>query len=57
MGTPKQIFENKSQIEELGLDLPLTAYLSDMLGGVDNDLTSNGFITAVADVLAGGKGL
>ena len=57
VGTPKQIFENKSQIEELGLDLPLTAYLSDMLGGVDNDLTSNGFITAVADVLAGGKGL
>lgn len=57
VGTPKEIFKDYEQINELGLDLPLTAYLTKALGGVDNDLTVQGFIDAVARSLTGGKGL
>ncbi len=56
VGTPKEVFKDYEQISELGLDLPLTAYLTKALGGVDNDLTVQGFIDAVACSLTGGKG-
>ena len=57
LGTPSEIFSGAENMKNLGLDLPLTAYLLNELGvGVaDADLTIDGFITAVADVLKGGK--
>ena len=60
-GTPKQVFERKEDLIGLGLDIPLTAYLTDELKKVgvkiDSDLTQEGFINAVKDAVGGGKGL
>ncbi len=58
-GTPKEVFSKKEDIIALGLDLPLTAYLTEALKEVgikaDNDLTQDGFINAVCVALDGGK--
>lgn len=56
-GTPSEIFADAEKLKELGLELPLTAYLLNSLnvGVADADLTVDGFITAVADALKGGE--
>ncbi len=47
-GTPKEVFSNKDAILEAGLELPLTAYLTERLSSVgvniDSDLTEQDFI-------------
>ncbi len=57
VGTPQQVFSDFNKINELGLDLPLTAYLLNQLDipVADGNLTVDGFVTAVADALKGGK--
>lgn len=56
-GTPEQIFKEEEKIIELGLDLPVTAYLSKRLENVgvkiESDLTTDGFIDAVCEYFAG----
>ncbi len=51
VGTPKEVYGNYSEIDNLGLDLPVTAYLEKELKSVgvelDSDLTLNGFAEAV----------
>lgn len=54
IGTPKQIFSDVEKLSSLGLDLPLTASLSNALS-IDNDLTKDGFIDAVIKMLKGGN--
>ena len=56
-GTPEQVFSDVERIKELGLDLPLTAYLLNQLNipVADGNLTVDGFVTAVADALKGGE--
>lgn len=54
IGTPKQIFSDVEKLSSLGLDLPLTASLSNALS-IDNDLTKDGFIDAVIKMLEGGN--
>ena len=52
VGTPKEIFSDKSLIEKSGLDLPLTAYLADKLKergvATDSDFTVDGFVESVS---------
>ena len=57
VGTPQQVFSDFNKINELGLDLPLTAYLLNQLDipVADGNLTVDGFVSAVADALKGGK--
>ncbi len=59
VGTPKEVFEKKEDLIALGLDLPVTAYLTDALkeNGInaENDLTEEGFISAVKKALGGGN--
>ncbi len=59
VGTPKEIFTDNEDILSDGLDLPLTAYVTKRLKeqGIDvnNDLTEEGFISAVALKYGGGK--
>ena len=47
-GTPKEIFGNAQKIAELGLDIPVTAYLTEQLKNkgiiIDSDLTVDDFI-------------
>lgn len=47
-GSPKQIFADRSMLEQIGLELPVTAYLTEELNKagikVDSDLTVNGFV-------------
>ena len=47
-GAPKEVFSNKDAILEAGLELPLTAYLTERLSAVgvniDSDLTEQDFI-------------
>lgn len=54
-GTPKEIFSDKNLIEKSGLDLPLTAFLSEKLKEkgvkVDSDFTVDGFIESVVRAL------
>ena len=54
-GTPKEIFSDKSLIEESGLNVPLTAFLVEKLKEkgvkVDCDLTVDGFIDGVCRAL------
>lgn len=54
-GTPKEIFSDKKLIEKSGLDLPLTAFLSEKLKEkgvlIDCDLTVDGFIDGVCRAL------
>ena len=51
-GTPQEIFANKQKIEEYGLDLPVTARLTQALrekgADIENDLTAEGFVNAFA---------
>ncbi len=51
-GTPQEIFANKQKIEEYGLDLPVTARLTQALrekgADIENDLTVEGFVNAFA---------
>ena len=55
-GSPKEVFSKADQLLENGLDLPLTAKLTESLGeGFDNDFTIDGFIEAVANKLGGDK--
>lgn len=50
-GTPKEVFSNKDAIFSAGLELPLTAYLTERLSdlgvNVDSDLTEDGFIAGL----------
>lgn len=60
-GTPKEIFSDGKLIKESGLELPLTACLTEKLKKrgiiVDNDFTADGFIESVCRALnIGGKG-
>ena len=59
VGTPKEIFSDRERVEELGLDLPVTAYLESALElagkKVDSDLTVDGFISAFCAVNGGDK--
>lgn len=54
VGTPKEVFTNYALIEEVGLELPLTAYLEKRLleqgVKVDSDLTTSDFIKKVSEV-------
>lgn len=58
VGTPKEVFERKEDLIALGLDLPITAYLTNALSenGIkaENDLTEEGFVKAVKSALGGG---
>lgn len=58
VGTPKEVFERKEDLIALGLDLPITAYLTNALSesGVkaENDLTEEDFVKAVKSALGGG---
>ena len=58
-GTPKQIFSDGAIIAESGLDLPLTASLTQKLKEkgifVESDLTVKGFTDAVYGAFTGGK--
>ena len=53
VGTPKEIFSNYAQIEELGLELPTTAKLVKRLKEngieIDCDLTVKDFVRAITD--------
>lgn len=53
VGTPKEIFSRYDSIESLGLELPVTAFLTRALNekgvDVDSDLTVNGFVSAVTE--------
>ena len=59
VGTPKEIFSDKKTVEELGLDLPVTAYLESALKSagknVESDLTVDGFISAFCAINGGDK--
>lgn len=59
VGTPKEIFADYDQIKGLGLDIPLTAYLTKKLKEsgieIDSDLTVNDFVNAFKDRAEGGK--
>ncbi len=50
VGTPKEIFSDYGNIEELRLELPVTAYLTRALAEkgitIDNDFTTDGFVSA-----------
>ncbi len=52
-GTPKEIFSDYENIERLGLDLPVTAYLEKAMKEygveINSDLTVDGFTTAVSE--------
>lgn len=58
VGAPKEVFSSYKHIEALGLELPLTAHLTQKLKNVgvevDSDLTVDGFIEAVTKTLKGG---
>lgn len=59
-GTPKEIFSDGEKIAALGLDLPVTAFLTKELEKVgvklENDLTTDGFIEAINKYIARRKG-
>lgn len=58
-GTPKEIFSDAKTVADSGLDLPLTAYLTERLKSrgvqVESDLTVDGFVDGVLRALKGGK--
>ena len=58
-GTPEQIFSDGEKIKELGLDLPVTAYLTKKLKDVgvniQSNLTTDDFINAVCEYALGGN--
>lgn len=51
-GTPQEIFADQKKIAEFGLDLPVTARLTQVLEekgiSIENDLTAEGFVNAFA---------
>ena len=51
-GSPKEIFSDFTRLKELGLDLPVTAYLTEKLSEtgikVESDITTDGFSDAFA---------
>ncbi len=59
VGTPKEIFTDNDEILSDGLDLPLTAFVTKRLKeqsiDINNDLTEEGFISAVALKYGGRK--
>ena len=59
VGTPKELFSSKAKMDELGLDLPVTAFLQSALLSkgiaMDSDLTTDGFISAFCAVNGGDK--
>lgn len=58
-GSPKDIYKDYKKIEELGLDLPLTATLQKELSKagiqIDSDLTENSFVNSVYTWYKGGE--
>lgn len=58
-GSPKEVFSNIDTIKNLGLDLPVTAKLTNALKQkgilVDSDLTVDSFVQALASALKGDK--
>lgn len=60
-GSPKEVFSSAELLTETGLDLPLTASLTQKLKSkgvsIDNDFTLNGFVSALSSVYKGGKDL
>lgn len=58
VGSPKEIFANYEKLIDLGLDIPVTAYLERELKkigiDVDSDLTEQDFAYKTAKALAGG---
>ena len=58
-GTPKQVFTDETLLKKLGLELPVTAYLTKELEKigvkVDNDYTAESFVTALTNYYKGGK--
>ena len=59
VGTPKEIFADYEGLKALGLDIPLTAYLTKKLNehglNVDSDLTVDGFIKAFTNGKGGAR--
>jgi energy-coupling factor transport system ATP-binding protein len=59
VGTPKEIYSDYQNIEQLGLDLPVTAYLQKELCSagisIDCDLTVSDFIDKICERVKGGK--
>ena len=51
-GTPKEVFSDTQKIAETGLELPLTARISALMG-IENDFTIDGFINAVINSKGG----
>ncbi len=55
-GSPKEVFES-DEIERAGLDVPVTAYLSNMLKShgvkIDCDYTTDGFVDAILKIKNG----
>lgn len=59
-GTPKEIFSDAERIKSFGLELPVTAYLTAKMkksgANIDDDFTTDGFISAVVGYAARGRG-
>ncbi|MBQ7340170.1 MAG: energy-coupling factor transporter ATPase [Clostridia bacterium] len=59
VGTPKEVFMDKVKVEEWGLELPSTAYLTEKLREkgieIDSDLTIKGFIDGYIRAKGGEK--
>ena len=59
VGSPKEIFTDYEGLKVLGLDIPLTAYLTKKLEQkgikIDSDLTVEGFINALKEKIDGGE--
>ncbi len=58
-GTPKQVFADEPMLKELGLELPVTAYLTKELEkigvNINNDYTAESFVDALINCYKGGK--
>ena len=58
-GTPNEIFSNAEKIKELGLDLPVTAKLTNALKEkgiiLNGELTVNGFVESLVQALKGDR--
>jgi energy-coupling factor transporter ATP-binding protein EcfA2 len=59
-GTPKEIFSDAKKVAELGLDLPVTAKLTNDLKDkgiiIDSDLTTDDFIQKYLQAVKGNGG-
>ena len=58
VGSPKEIYGDYNGVEQLGLDLPVTAFLEKELKkvgvNIDSDITANGFAQAFSEWYKGG---